>query len=65
MFLPQEVGDIDFRTTYFKITNKLLLIRLSEYVAKRKTEAMKLAFGVASYSLACNDVAFILGLWGF
>jgi hypothetical protein len=47
VFLLQGVVDIDFRTTYFKIANKLLPIRLSEYDAKRKAKAMELPIEIA------------------
>src|SRR5690554_6047387 len=42
-----RVADIDFRTNYFKVINKLLPIRLSEYDAKRKAKATNLPFDVA------------------
>jgi hypothetical protein len=47
IFLLQGVVDIDFRTTYFKIANKLLPIRLSEYDAKRKAKAMESPIEIA------------------
>lgn len=47
IFLLQGVVDIDFRTIYFKIINKLLPTWLSEYDVKRKAKAMALPFDVA------------------
>ncbi|KAF9579394.1 hypothetical protein BGW38_004359, partial [Lunasporangiospora selenospora] len=44
VFLLQGVVDIDFRTTYYKITRGLQPITLSESAAARKAKAMDIPF---------------------
>ncbi|KAF9185107.1 hypothetical protein BGZ50_003272, partial [Haplosporangium sp. Z 11] len=61
IFLLQGVVDIDFRTTYLMIANRLQPIRLSEYDAKRKAKAMELPIEVAKDMItAVNDDSKIL-----